>query len=324
MDLDDSAHLIHYDTNKSWIAPRSALPHWREAEAPKATTARELFFPGRQQKLETGRAQRLDAEAAPLLPPPPPPAFMMKRKPTTTLKFGQEALNDDRDEAAAAAAAEAAARMHEWLTLTDGHEAHHHRHQAKPPLLLGFRRKIASSTSAPATGGGAGSSLITALDGKQRDPLVQWPAAVKGRPLLPAGKAIVGYAGMQIHCFRPGPPGVAANIPAHLGGTVRFPEKPQTAGEREGEGDAARRRAVGQTTLDRMHRKNRYRRLWARLCSSWRRQKRSLGRRARQQLPCLPADGEAVAQEIANEARGAKPPFFKSHYIDLLRMILLP
>ena len=190
-------------------------------------------------------------------------------------------------------------------------------------LLLGFRRKTASSTSAPATGGGAGSSLITALDGKQRDPLVQWPAAVKGRPLLPAGKAIVGYAGMQIHCFRPGPPGVAANIPAHLGGTVRFPEKPQTAGEGEGEGegDAARRRPVGQTTLDRMHRKNRHRRLWARLCSSWRRRKRSLGRRARQQLPCLPADGEAVAQEIANEARGAKPPL-KSRYI--LRTILLP
>ena len=44
----------------------------------------------------------------------------------------------------------------------------------------------------------------------------EWPAAVKGRPLLPAGKMVYGHAGMQVLCFKPGPPGVASNIPAAL------------------------------------------------------------------------------------------------------------
>ena len=35
-----------------WVAPRLAKPHWGAADAPRATTARDLFFPGRAYSTE--------------------------------------------------------------------------------------------------------------------------------------------------------------------------------------------------------------------------------------------------------------------------------
>lgn len=264
----DSTELIYYDTNKSRLAPRSTPPHWRKADAPRATTVRDLFFPGRQSRLEAGRAQRLDADTAALLPPPP--AFMMKREPVKELVFGQAALKDSNQKTAAVGAA--LLRMEDWLLDT------------QPGPLRGFRRRNASTDE---------DDLIRPLDGRERKPLVKWPAAVKGRPLLPAGKVIVGHAGVQVRCFRPGPPGVAANIPAHLGGTVRFPDAPESAPPAP---------LVGQIALEKLQRKQRG--VWGRLRRRWR-EKRFRWRRRATSLPCVPADAENdAAESIAVEARG--------------------
>ena len=168
---------------------------------------------------------------APRLPPDPPepepqlPANHGRRK-ITMLEFGQAAKDTER------AKHKAQEQMSHWLSYE------------RPVPLDGFRR--------------VQGNLVRPIDDWIRDPLMQWPVAVKGRPLLPAG-TYQPAPGYEVLCFRPGPPGVIANIPERLGGTVRFPPKPKSPPPKPPIGEAVLKR-------QRAKEKSRSRRLWRRLC----------------------------------------------------------